>query len=67
MIEVDKDEVKPSDVDYQWICKWDMALRGQVFELEQMCRNWVDNENSLHQGSTEKKKSSEVSCTLCCQ
>ena len=60
VIELDKDEAKSSDVEYQWICKWDMGLRGQVFELEQMCRSWVENENSLRPGSTEKKKKSST-------
>jgi hypothetical protein len=59
----DADEEKDgekSSADYQWICKWDMPLRGQVYELEQLCREWVETENNRrqanHTASIDKKK-----------
>jgi hypothetical protein len=37
-----------------------MPLRGQVYEIEQLCREWVESENKIrqanHTASSDKKK-----------
>lgn len=32
---------------WKWVCRWDLSLRSEAYDLEQLCLRWVDSENTF--------------------